>query len=99
MNKIKQEEKETKEAYKLFLAEFIAKTVEIKYRLYKKSTVENYEHIFNSCLDTFPLSNVEKQQIYDNVDSILIEKYHLLVANEAFNEEVIHLVSLKEEGE
>lgn len=97
MNKLKQEEKELKEFYKLCLAEYIAKAVEIKYRLYGKATVESYQHIYNTCQDTIVLNDVEKQEIYNMADDILTNKYDILIANEAFNEDVIHLVNIKEE--
>lgn len=89
-------EEELKDFYKSWLAEYVAKTIEVEHR-YDDSSIESYNNIYESCKDSFYLTQEEEKELYDRVDSILLKKYNLVVVNEAFNEDNIHLVELEKE--
>ena len=97
MSKFEQAEREIREFHKVWLAEYIAKMIEIKYRIYKKATVEGYKYFYNSSEDSFIYSKEEEREIYNHVDSILTDKYNLLVANNVFDDKHIYLVDLGKE--
>lgn len=94
MNEVEQAEDEIKSYYKQWLAEYVAKVLEIKHRFFGND-LESYESIFDSCHDSFYLTKEEEKEIFDKVDSILTKKYNLLVANDAFNEDKVHLIDLE----
>ena len=48
MSKFEKMEKEIREFHKLWIAEYIAKTIEVKHRIYKKDELESYKYFFNS---------------------------------------------------
>lgn len=79
MSKFEKMEKEIREFHKLWLAEYIAKTIEIKHRIYKKDELESYKYFSNSSEDSFIYSKDEEREIYNLVDSILTEKYNLFL--------------------
>ena len=95
MSKIDKIEKELKEFHKQLLAEYIAKAIETTHRVYKKDDLECYKFFYNSSGDTFIYSEKEQEEIYNLVDSILTNKYSLLVANDAFVDNHIYLVDLR----
>lgn len=97
MSKFEKMEKEIREFHKLWLAEYIAKTIEVKHRIYKKDELESYKYFFNSSEDSFIYNKDEEREIYNLVDSILTDKYNLLVANNAFDDKHIYLVDLGKE--
>lgn len=97
MNKFKKVEQEIRAFHKRWLAEYIAKTIEIKYRVYNNNNLESYSRFYNSCEDSFIYSKEEELDIYNMVDSILTNEYNLLVANDAFNDNNIYLVDLRKE--
>lgn len=97
MSKFENMEKEIREFHKLWLAEYIAKTIEVKHRIYKKNELESYKYFFNSSEDSFIYNKDEEREIYNLVDSILTDKYNLLVANNAFDDKRIYLVDLGKE--
>ena len=63
----------------------------------KKATIEGYKYFYNSSEDSFIYSKEEEREIYNHVDSILTDKYNLLVANNAFDDKHIYLVDLGKE--
>ena len=97
MSKFEKMEKEIKEFHKVWLAEYIAKMIEIKHRIYKQAKVESYKYFYNSSEDSFIYSKDEEREIYNNVDRILTNSYNLLVANNAFDDTHIYLVDLGKE--
>lgn len=97
MNKFRRMEKEIREYHKMWLAEHIAKMIEIKYRIYNKDVLESYQHFYNSSEDSFMYNKEEEIEIYNYVDDILTNKYGLLIANKAFSEKNICLVDLRKE--
>lgn len=97
MSKFEKMEKEIREFHKAWLAEYIAKTIEVKHRIYKKDNLESYKYFYNSSEDSFIYSKAEEREIYNMVDSILTDKYNLLVANNAFDDTHIYLVDLGKE--
>ena len=97
MSKYNKAEREIREFHKRWLAEYIAKTIEVKHRIYKKNNLESYKYFYNSSEDSFIYTKDEEREIYNLVDSILIGKYNLLVANNAFDETHIYLVDLGKE--
>lgn len=94
MNDIVHLEDELKSYYKLWLAEYVAKTIEVKHRFFGND-LESYDSILNSCHDSLYLTKEEEKELFDKVDSILTKKYNLLVANDAFNEDKVHLIDLE----
>lgn len=70
----------------MWLAEYIAKIIEVKHRFYKKDELESYKYFYNSSEDSFIYNKNEEREIYNLVDSILTNKYNLLVANNAFDD-------------
>ena len=96
MKKRKQFEKEIRQFHKQWIAEYIAKVIELKYRIYGNNKNDSYTSIYNSCSDTLIYSLEERKQIYQQVDDILTNKYQLIVANCAFDEECIYLVDIDE---
>ena len=97
MSKYDKVEREIREFHKRWLAEYIAKTIEIKHRIYKKDNLESYKYFYNSSEESFIYSKEEEREIYNMVDSILTGKYNLLVANNAFDDKHIYLVDLGKE--
>ena len=97
MSKYNKAEREIREFHKRWLAEYIAKTIEVKHRIYKKNNLESYKYFYNSSEDSFIYTKDEEREIYNLVDSILIGKYNLLVANNAFDDKHIYLVDLGKE--
>lgn len=79
MSKFEMMEKEIREFHKLWLAEYIAKTIEIKHRIYKKDELESYKCFYNSSEDSFIYSKDEEREKYNLVDSIFTEKYNLFL--------------------
>ena len=59
--------------------------------------LESYKYFFNSSEDSFIYNKDEEREIYNLVDSILTDKYNLLVANNAFDDKHIYLVDLGKE--
>ena len=53
MSKFEKMEKEIREFHKAWLAEYIAKTIEVKHRIYKKDNLESYKYFYNSSEDSF----------------------------------------------
>ena len=74
----------------------IAKKIEVKHCIYKRNNLESYQHFYNSSEDSFIHTKDEEREIY-NFDSILTEKYNLLVANNAFDDKHSYLVDLGKE--
>ena len=70
MSKFEQAEREIREFHKVWLAEYIAKMIEIKHRIYKKAAVEDYKYFYNSSEDSFVYNKEEEREIYNHVDSI-----------------------------
>lgn len=97
MSKYEKAEREIREFHKVWLAEYIAKTIDVKHRIYRKDDLESYKYFYNSSEDSFIYSKEEEREIYNMVDSILTEKYNLLVANNAFDDTHIYLVDLGKE--
>ena len=97
MSKYDKAEREIREFHKRWLAEYIAKIIEVKHRIYKKDDLESYKYFYNSSEDSFIYSKEEEREIYNMVDSILTGKYNLLVANNAFDDKHIYLVDLGKE--
>ena len=97
MSKYNKAEREIREFHKRWLAEYIAKTIEVKHRIYKKNNLESYKYFYNSSEDSFIYTKDDEREIYNLVDSILIGKYNLLVANNAFDDKHIYLVDLGKE--
>ena len=97
MSKYDKAEREIREFHKRWLAEYIAKTIEVKHRIYKKDNLESYKYFYNSSEDSFIYSKDEEREIYNMVDSILTGKYNLLVANNSFDDTHIYLVDLGKE--
>ena len=96
MNKEQQLENEIRQFHKQWIAEYIAKVIELKYRIYGNDKNNSYTAIYNSCRDTLVYSLEERKQIYQQVDDILTNKYQLIVANCAFDDECIYLVDIGE---
>ena len=59
----------------------IIATLETTHRVYKKDDLECYKYFYNSSGDSFIYSEKEQEEIYNLVDSILTNKYSLLVAS------------------
>ncbi len=97
MSKFEKMEKEIREFHKLWLAEYIAKTIEVKHRIYKKDELESYKYFYNSSEDSFIYNKDDEREIYNLVDFILTDKYNLLVANNAFDDKHIYPVDLEKE--
>ena len=97
MSKYEKAEREIRDFHKRWLAEYIAKTIEVKHRIYKRNNLESYQYFYNSSEDSFIYTKEEEREIYNLVDSILTEKYNLLVANNAFDDKHIYLVDLGKE--
>lgn len=97
MNKIEQIESEIRKFHKDWLAQYIAKVIEITYRVDGNPKVDSYQQFYNSCLDTIIYSKKEKKQIFNKVDDILTNKYRLLIVNKAFNDKHIYLVEIGKE--
>lgn len=97
MSKIEIVENEIRIFHKSWLAEYVAKAIEIYNRVYIDEDIGNYQQIYNSCLDEFIYSDEERKEIYDFVDDILTRKYGLLIANNAFDGKHIYLVDLRKE--
>lgn len=82
-----------REYYKQFLAAYIAKVIEIEFSNGRSRSFNSYLH---SCLRYFKLDYLEREEIFNLVDEILLHQHKLLVAN-ANKSEKMFLVDLKEE--
>ena len=98
MSKFKKAEREIREFHKELLAQYIAKIIEIKHRIYKIHSIDSFQHILITTNNSFNYSIAEQKEIYNLVDSLLIEEHNLLIANEAFNDSHIYLVDIGKEN-
>lgn len=71
MSKMEIVENEIRTFHKSWLAEYVAKAIEIYNRIYIDEDIGSYQQIYNSCLDEFIYSDEERKEIYDLVDDIL----------------------------
>lgn len=99
MNKNKLVEQEIKQFHQQWIAEYIAKVVEIEHRIYGNEKGHSYKSIYKSCLDTITYNKKEQEDIYKHVDDILTNDYQLIIVNGAFDEDIIYLVDLNESEE
>lgn len=53
MSKMEQVEKEIRTFHKSWLAEYVAKAIEIYNRVFFDENIRSYQQIYNSCLDEF----------------------------------------------
>ena len=84
-----------REYYKQFLASYIAKVIELEFSNGRRRSFNSFLHC---CLKNYKLNNIERDEVFNLVDEILLNQYELLVAN-ASKSEKMFLVDLKKERE
>lgn len=92
-------EQEIKQFHKKWFAEYVAKVLEIEYRINGDGRCNSIRSVYNSCLDTITYSDDEVKDIYQQVNVILRNKYQFLIAGYMDDEEHIYLVDTKEKVE
>ena len=85
-----------KEFFKQLIATYVAKTIELEFRTYGNERSRSYNSILHSCLNNYKLNKVDREEVFDSVDQILLNQYELLIANAGRNER-LYLVDLKKE--
>ena len=93
MNEIETMKAEEEISHKKFLAYLIADMIYIHYKHYKNSNFESYNQFYHSSMQFINYNKKEQEEIYQNVDSILEEKYDLFFANNE-KDEPIYLVDI-----
>lgn len=96
MNKAQEVEKEIRLFHKKWIAEYLAKVIEIEHRIYGNENTNSYNAVYNGCTDVINYGNEEMEEIYDMVDKILEEKYQLIFAHKELDKPV-YLVDLSED--
>lgn len=84
-----------KEFYKQFLASYIAKTIELEFN---NGRMKSFNSFLHNCLKSYKLSVLEREEVFNLVDEILLNQYHLLIAN-ASKSEKLFLVDIEKERE
>ena len=84
-----------REYYKQFLASYIAKVIELEFNNGRRRSFNSFLHC---CLKNYKLNDIEREEVFNLVDEILLNQYELLVAN-ASKSEKMFLVDLKKERE
>ena len=91
-------EKEIRQFHKMWFAEFIAKTIAVEYKYNQNNNNSTYNQAYESCFDTICYDKAEKEEIYQNVDDILANKYKLIFAHNNKDED-IYLVDISDSEE
>ncbi len=89
MSKINNFERDTKEYKILSLAEELAFNVSAYYKQFKNNHKDTLVTLYESMLDEFILSNIDKQRIYDYAIEILKYKYKLEVKSMSVYDKLI----------
>ena len=88
-------EQEIKQFHKIWFAEYIAKALAVEYKFNGNSHSITYNKVYDSCFDKINYSEKEKEEIYQNVDDILTNKYNLIFAHNN-RDESVYLVDISE---
>ena len=92
-------EQEIRQYHKQWFAEYVAKTLEIEHRINGGDKCNSIKIAYNCCLDTIVYTDEEIKEIYQQVYSILQNKYKFIIAGCMDDERHIYLVNTKVKGE
>lgn len=91
-------EQEIRQFHKMWFAEYIAKVIATNYKYNENNNSTTYNQIYEGCFDTIKYSFEDMNEIYQNVDDILANKYKLIFAHNNKDED-IYLVDISDSEE
>ena len=88
-------EQEIRQYHKIWFAEYLARVISIYYKHNQNNNNISYNQVYDSCFDTFCYSDEEKNELYQNVDDFLTNKYNLFFAHNN-RDDRLYLIDISE---